>query len=321
MERVLITGGLGHIGSAIVRTLTNYDLTICDNLHTQRYCSLFHLEGVKFLDCDFSNLEEIFLDSFDIVIHLAAITDAASSFDNPDKVLDVNVVKTIEFLEKVDKSNVKLMIFPSSTSIYGTSDKEVNESDKYINPQSPYAESKIAVEKFIRRKVRNTNYLIFRLGTIHGISNGMRFHTAINKFCYQAAFSSPLTVWKQNYHHYRPYLHLGDFCELIKSSLLCNVEYNETYNILTRNYKLSEVVEEIKYRVNHLNIKFIDTPLVNQYSYKVNGDRILSNSSWVPRGKLSHSIIETLELLGYENINYGRERQVSSKNNKIKSET
>ena len=43
MERILITGGLGHIGSGLIRFLSDYDLTVCDNLSTQRYCSLFNL--------------------------------------------------------------------------------------------------------------------------------------------------------------------------------------------------------------------------------------------------------------------------------------
>ena len=60
-----------------------------------------------------------------------------------------------------------------------------------------YNLSKIEEEKYIRRKLKN--YVILRLGTIVGVSNGMRFHTAVNKFCYQSSLNQPLTIWKKFY--------------------------------------------------------------------------------------------------------------------------
>ena len=319
MERILITGGLGHIGSGLIRFLSDYDLTVCDNLSTQRYCSLFNLEkNIRFVDHSFMDLDKSFLDKFDAVIHLAAITDAASSFRDPKWVWKVNVEQTCKFLTKVEHSKVKTVIFPSSTSVYGTSDKLVNEDKKYVNAQSPYAETKVWVEDWINENLQETKYIILRLGTIYGISNGMRFHTAINKFCYQAAFNKPLSVWKQNYHHYRPYLCLSDLCSLMRHILDEELVYNQTYNVLTDNHKLSEIVEQIKKYVSHLDVEFVDTPLLNQHSYKVSNKKLLELTEWRPCGKGENAIAETLELLGYEDINYRRRRKAGKKNNSVK---
>ena len=52
--------------------------------------------------------------------------------------------------------------------------------------------------------------IILRFGTIFGISPGMRFHTAVNKFCFQASIGEPLTVWRTAYDQMRPYLYLND---------------------------------------------------------------------------------------------------------------
>ena len=70
------------------------------------------------------------------------------------------------------------------------------------------AKTKIKEERYIRENLKK--YIILRLGTIVGISEGMRFHTAVNKFCYQAALNKPLTIWKTALNQKRPYLDLKD---------------------------------------------------------------------------------------------------------------
>ena len=79
--------------------------------------------------------------------------------------------------------NKAKLIHISSTSVYGKQVKIVKEDDdKLLKPQSPYAEIKIIEEKLLKNK-NNLRYMSFRFGTIAGVSKGMRFHTAINKFC------------------------------------------------------------------------------------------------------------------------------------------
>src|SRR5690348_4252863 len=96
--RLVVTGALGHIGSQLIRDIPlafpNAELLLVDNLSTQRYCSLFDLpdEGnFRFIEADVltANLTELFAGA-DIVIHLAAVTNAAASFDIQEHVERVN---------------------------------------------------------------------------------------------------------------------------------------------------------------------------------------------------------------------------------------
>ena len=107
----------------------------------------------------------------------------------------------------------------SSTSVYGSTKDLVDEkcSINDLNPQSPYAFTKLAEEKFILdlSKNRGLKATTCRFGTIFGSSVGMRFHTAVNKFCWQAALKEPITVWKTAMDQYRPYLALTDACSAI----------------------------------------------------------------------------------------------------------
>ena len=305
MKNVLVTGGLGHIGSALVKKLApDYSVTVVDNLLTQRYCSLFSFnQPVKFIEGSF---KDVSLDGIDTVIHLAAITDAASSFGNRKEIEKVNVRDTQSFIKRCKDSDVRLFVFPSSTSVYGVSaDVVFEDDDQYLNPQSPYAESKLEIEETIQQRLgESCKYLILRLGTIFGPSPGMRFHTAVNKFCYQAALGQPLTVWKDNYDKVRPYLGINDACCAIdhflrKGGVHEDRYRNKIYNVLTENVKTRHIVDFLDKMVG-VEIEMVDTPLLNQYSYTVSNQR-LKAGGFYPKDNMLDEIFKTLKLLGWIN--------------------
>ena len=300
--KVLVTGGCGHIGSKFIRSdgVDEYDITVVDNLSTQRYCSLFYLpKKIKFINSDFADLTVDYLKQFDVVVHLAAITDAPSTFTDKGSLEKTNVVKTKKFFRLCELAECRI-IFPSSTSVYGKAVDEVFEDDvTALNPQSPYAEAKISIEKFLRSG--SGKFTILRFGTIFGYSMGMRFHTAINKFCFEAALGKPLTVWKQNYEQYRPYLGLDDcvraLCHCIEEEEL--VGEQQTYNVLSTNARLKDIVKYITDKTS-AKVNYVDTPLLNQYSYFVNHDKI-KFIGFTPVDDLFDSISNTCNALA--NIN------------------
>tara|TARA_Y100000296_G_scaffold48_1_gene69 strand:+ start:2267 stop:3172 length:906 start_codon:yes stop_codon:yes gene_type:complete len=273
-SNILVTGGLGHIGSQLIRELPDcYNVTVIDNLFTHRYCSLFDIKrNIEFIECPFVETPLRVIQEADIIVHLAAITDALNSFNNHN-IDKINIQQTKEFIDICEVESKGKLIFPSSTSVYGVaSDIVIEDDDKFLNPQSPYAESKIEIENYIRSK--NISYVILRFGTIFGRAPGMRFHTAINKFCYQAALNVPLTIWKQNYNQYRPYLGIHDCIKAINFFFDQNI-YDETYNVITNNYKLKKIVDHIQ-TIKPVTLNMVNTPLLNQHSYKVDITKIVS---------------------------------------------
>ena len=295
---ILITGGCGHIGSYLIRKLPlKYKITVVDNLLTQRYCSLFDLDRrIKFIEKDIDELTTEDIIGTDIVIHLAAITSAEGSFKNKEEIENVNIVKTEKFIELCRKVRIPYFVFPSTTSVYGVSaDVVYEDDDSVINPQSPYAESKIKIENFL--KIQNDmNYLILRFGTIFGNSVGMRFHTAINKFCYEVSLGNPLTIWGQNYEQVRPYLGLNDAVRSIIHFLNNKEYFNQTYNIVTGNYELSDVVKLIEKVTGKVELNMVDTPLLNQFTYDVSDDKA-RKTGFKPKDKLEVFIKKTLNML------------------------
>ena len=295
MKRILITGGLGHIGSKLIRELGDCELVINDDLSTQRFCSLFNIgRDFIFWDKSFFDIATKDLEQFDAIIHLAAKTDAASSMKDKDLTLDTNVIKTKDFIHKAETAGVKLFIFPSSTSVYGKGQAVMYEHEDNTDPQSVYAESKIDVEKVLKES--SMPHIVFRFGTIFGTSPGMRFHTAINKFCYQVSFNQPLTIWKENFNQQRPYLGINDAIQAINMALDEKLPINEIYNVLSCNTVLSEIVDTIQ-KYKKVNINFVDTPLLNQHSYIVNEDKI-KKYGFLSSDNLNDAISGTLGLLG-----------------------
>ena len=104
--------------------------------------------------------------------------------------------------------------------------------------------TKIKEEKYIRENLKK--YVILRLGTIVGISEGMRFHTAVNKFCYQASLNQPLTIWKKFYDKKRPYLTLEDFYNCLNFIIKNKYFSNETIDVVTKNYTVKEIIDLIE---------------------------------------------------------------------------
>lgn len=294
--KILVTGGLGHLGSNFIRNISiPCDIMVVDNLLTQRFCSLFNLkQSITFHDKSFIEISNNDLKDVDIIIHFAAIADAVQSLYDKELVKQTNIDDTLEFIEKVKNSNVKLFIFPSTTSIYGGSSNIMYENDESnIKPQSPYAESKIMVERYLKKSL--VSHVVLRFGTIFGFSQGMRFHTAINKFCYQAALGKSLSIWKSHVDLVRPYLGINDCLRAIELVINNNTMWNQTYNVVTANYSLKEVICCIK-KVKDVDLQLCDSPICGEFSYQTSIDKI-KNFGFIPCDNLEIEISKMLQIL------------------------
>lgn len=275
--KLVITGALGHIGSGLIHALTPREVSevvLVDNLSTQRYCSLFNLpEGIewRFVEADVTtaDLDDLFAGAA-VVIHLAAITNAAESFEIAEEVERVNNFGTQRVALAASRSGVPL-IFPSTTSVYGVSDGVVDETCDALQPQSPYAKSKLDAEQFITHlgETSGLQFFIGRFGTIYGASIGMRFHTAVNKFVWQACVGEPLTVWRTALDQRRPYLDLHDAIGALKFVVQERLFDNQVYNVLTDNFTVRDIVEAIREHIPGLEVKLVDSRIMNQLSYEV----------------------------------------------------
>ena len=310
--KIIVTGAIGHIGSYIIRDLANQfpgaKIVMIDNLMTQRYYSLFNLPLIgnyQFIEGDVTSIDllPIFKDAF-VTIHLAAITDAAGSFDKATQLEENNYSATLKVAEACLITGTRLITL-SSTSVYGTQNAIVTEecSPEELKPQSPYATTKLKEEELILKlcQEKGLKAISCRFGTIFGISKGMRFHTAVNKFCWQAAMKQPITVWRTAYEQKRPYLDLFDASRAFSFIIKNDIFDGRIYNILTQNSTVKEIVETIREYVPDLEVQFVDSKIMNQLSYEVSCERFKS-MGFVFTGDLRRSVGHTISLLQQTNI-------------------
>ncbi|KKR91464.1 MAG: NAD-dependent epimerase/dehydratase [Candidatus Woesebacteria bacterium GW2011_GWA1_41_13b] len=291
-KKILITGALGHIGSYLIRNFdadSAKEIVLFDNLESQRYPSLFNLPKkfkYRFIQEDIltANLVDHFR-GVDVVIHLAAVTDAEGSKKIPEKVEQVNLEGTKRVADACLKTGAKL-IFPSTTSVYGSQESRVDENCQELKPQSPYAEAKLKAENYLQSlKDDGLKFVICRFGTIFGHSVGMRFHTAVNRFTWQAVNDQPLTVWKTAWEQKRPYLEISDCARAVNFIIKNDLFDGQIYNVLTENMTVKEVVGAIRKFVPILNVSYVDSPIMNQLSYEVDDSKI-RRVGFTPQGEL-----------------------------------
>ena len=305
-NNLIITGALGHIGSYLIHNF-NFNkfnkIILIDNLLTQRYISLYNLKKRKKFEFHQIDINDNFLEKLinvnDTILHLAAITDAQSSIEKYKEVEKVNYIGTKKIIDICIKKKC-MLIFPSSTSVYGSQKSIVDEEckNKDLLPQSPYAYFKLKSEKMLLRLSKKTKikFVILRLGTIFGTSKGMRFHTAVNKFCWQASLNLPITIWSTAYNQNRPYLDLVDFKNIIDIIFKKKLYNNQIYNVLTINCSVKKIVNIIKLKKSNIKIKYVNSEIMNQLSYNVSTSKI-RKIGFITKGNIKKGIFETMSIL------------------------
>lgn len=225
------------------------------------------------------------------------MTNAAGSFNKKKEMYKNNLDCMKNIINFCIKNKSKL-IHISSTSVYGKQTDIVDETceKKFLKPQSPYADIKLIEENMLKKLNKKINYTTFRFGTISGISKGMRFHTAVNKFCLDASLNRNISVYKTALNQFRPYLSLSDAFKVFKFTIENNFFKNDIYNTLSENCTVSDILKKIKRYKKNIKVELVSSPIMNQLSYHVDKNKLNKQGLFLKR-KIEFDIKDTLNLL------------------------
>tara|TARA_A100000164_G_scaffold336671_1_gene329623 strand:+ start:105 stop:1025 length:921 start_codon:yes stop_codon:yes gene_type:complete len=285
---IAITGCFGHIATSItpylINNFKNYKFIIVDNINLKEINYLFFYSKYKkrilFYNLDLSKkFDEKIFKNVSFLVHLAAYTNQEESFKNKNNFKKNNYGATSNIVKVCKKYNIPL-IYPSTTSLYGSrkiSDLIINSKSKnLIMPITPYSALKLKEEKLIEKSLNK--FIILRLATVVGFSKGMKFHTAVNKFCLQSLLGKKITIWKTALNQTRPYLSIEQLREVILLILKNNRKYfnNNKCNIVTQNYSIQEILKLIK-NFKKINIKLVSALSMNKKNLKIENDIKVKN--------------------------------------------
>jgi len=167
-NNILVTGGLGFIGSHTVVELINrgYNVDIIDNLTNsnieclRRIKKIVNIEDITHYNTDINDIQQmrkIFSNKqFDAVIHFAAYKSVNESIENPLKYYNNNVCGTITLLQVMEEYGCKTIVFSSSATVYGSAELPYHENKQVgIGITNPYGKTKYMIEEILR-DVSNT---------------------------------------------------------------------------------------------------------------------------------------------------------------------
>ena len=223
MDKILVAGGAGYIGSILVRQLLDdgCEVSVLDQLLFGAQ-SIHDLSGRKrfhFIEGNFrdSRLVTEALRDADALIHLGAIVgDPACQIDEP-TTLETNFVATGLLAQTCRENGVGRMIFASTCSVYGSPSDVVDEQTQ-PRPLSLYARTKTDSETALLASADNSFHpTVLRIGTVFGWSPRPRFDLAVNLLTARAYFEGRIAIYNQG--QWRPFVHVGDVARAFRSVL------------------------------------------------------------------------------------------------------
>ncbi len=233
MERVLITGGAGFIGSHITDILADngYSVVVADNYSNKN--SGYKNKNAQYIEVDILNseFENIFKEfKPEFCIHLAAQASVASAVKNPEYDAMQNIIGSIKVIEFCKKYGVKKIIAASSAAVYGNPKYLPVDENHPTEVLSQYGLSKLTMEKYI--KLSGLDYVIFRFANVYG-----ERQTAEGEAGVVAIFNDRMKKNEQIYingdgEQTRDFVYVKDVAQAVFQSVGKPVK-NETINVST----------------------------------------------------------------------------------------
>lgn len=317
-KRVLVVGGAGYIGSALVPELLNegYQVRVLDAM-------LFGEEPLQSVR-DHANLEIVRTDfrsgligramrDVGTVVHLAGIVgDPACNLDEG-LTVDINLTSTRSIADIAKYSRVKRFIFASTCSVYGACDEMLDEKS-IARPVSLYGNTKLASERVLHEMADDQfSPTILRFATIYGLSGRTRFDLVVNLLSAKAKVDGQITVFNGN--QWRPFVHVMDAAHAIRLAVDApkSVVHNQIFNVGSndQNYTILQVGELIHQQVIGAEL-LVDDSGADARNYRVDFKKIRNRLGFEPKWNVEGGIEQVLDAIASGKVKNYRDPKYSN---------
>ena len=295
-KTVLITGGAGYVGSALVPLLLSsghriivYDLYLYGDIFKNiKNRNLIEIKG------DIRDKEKLINASrgADGLIHLACLANDPSFELNPELGKAINYDAFFNILEAAQKNKIKRLIFASSASVYGTQEDEVTE-DIRGRPLTDYGKYKLLCEDVLRDWGLK-NYVIVRPGSIFGYAPRLRLDLITNNFTIRGLLEKKISFfggWQL-----RPHIGIKDIIRVYQLLLEAPEEaVNEkVFNVSLKNVSVKDTAQLVadvlkeKHSLPDVQIEKLD--VFDKRSYHLNSEKIKKELGFIPKFTLEEGV-------------------------------
>ena len=306
--KILVTGGAGYIGSTLVPILlaSGHNVRVLDNLmHGGRsLLGVWPDLNFEFYEGDVRNEDHVrsALRDIDAVIHLAAIVGDPACARQPEVARATNFDASIQLFNLSKELGVKKFVFASTCSNYGKmkNGSEYVDETSELSPVSLYAETKVAVEKYLLDPANSGSLspTVLRFATAYGVSPRMRFDLTVNEFTMEILTKRKLVIFGEQF--WRPYVHIRD----ISRAILCILDspkekvQHEVFNVgsTTQNFQKQQLADMLKSQVPDAVIEYVHKD-EDPRDYRVSFEKIKQTIGFKAEHTVGNGIQEVIKLV------------------------
>ena len=312
MKNIIVTGGLGFIGSNLIELLLKKNYYVI-NIDKVTYSSNFYNvkefnknKKYKFIKSDINNkkIEQIFYKYKPIgIFNLAAETHVDRSIDSPKNFIDSNIIGVYNILEafkKFSKTKIKTRLIHISTDeVYGDILFGRSDENYPYKPSSPYAASKAASDHLVSSYVRTYNIPAIVTNCSNNYGPKQHPEKLIPKLIYNILINKPLPIYGKGTNS-REWIYVKDHCEALikilekgKIGNFYNIGSNKNQTNLEICNKLINIANKNKRLGKNVKIEFVKDRPGHDIRYALNSSKLKKELKWKTRTSLTEGLKKT----------------------------